>query len=34
MFFTRVYRPFDSIRILGFFVMAAGLWLLYQNGWT
>jgi hypothetical protein len=34
MFFTRVYRPFDSIRILGFIVMVAGLWLLYKNGWT
>lgn len=34
MFFTRVYRPFMSIRIIGALLLVVGLALLYRNGWS
>jgi hypothetical protein len=33
MFFTRVYRPFMSIRVIGVIVMLVGVYLLWHNGW-
>lgn len=33
MFFTRVYRPFMSIRIIGGLILLLGLALLQRNGW-
>jgi hypothetical protein len=33
MFFTRVYRPFMSVRIIGLLVLLLGGALLWRNGW-
>lgn len=33
MFFTRVYRPFMSVRVIGVLVLLVGLGLLWRNGW-
>lgn len=34
MFFTRVYRPFMYIRVLGLIVMLIAGWLLWTHGWN
>lgn len=34
MFFTRVYRPYLSLRIIGFLVLALAGWLIWRNGVT